>query len=157
MKLSLSSPTFGKWVILLQVSFSLFFFLFFPLSFFSSLFFSPFFPHIFILIDIVTTLFRVVKYYDEMEEELKLEYLKVILPSKSFSFSSINPIFFFFFFPFSFPFPFPFPFPFSFLFLQEIGFTHMRVLNGLSTQLQIAGLLGRLCMLKDKMQTGTNF
>mmetsp|Transcript_2063 Transcript_2063/g.3233 ORF Transcript_2063/g.3233 Transcript_2063/m.3233 type:complete len:236 (+) Transcript_2063:368-1075(+) len=62
--------------------------------------------------DIVTTLFRVVKYYEPMNEELKLEYLK------------------------------------------EIGFTHMKVLNGLGTQLQIAGLLGRLCMMKEKLQTG---
>ena len=89
MRLFLSSLTFGRWVILLQVlsPSPVFHFL---LSFcFSSniLFFLTCFS-----LDIVTTLFRVVKYYDDMEEELKLEYLKVF-----FFFS------FLFFFDSSFP------------------------------------------------------
>jgi replication factor C subunit 2/4 len=30
-------------------------------------------------------------------------------------------------------------------FLREIGFVHMRMTEGLTTQLQLAGLLGLLC------------
>eukprot|EP00008_Paramoeba_atlantica_P008425 CAMPEP_0201485442 /NCGR_PEP_ID=MMETSP0151_2-20130828/9543_1 /ASSEMBLY_ACC=CAM_ASM_000257 /TAXON_ID=200890 /ORGANISM="Paramoeba atlantica, Strain 621/1 / CCAP 1560/9" /LENGTH=311 /DNA_ID=CAMNT_0047869567 /DNA_START=45 /DNA_END=980 /DNA_ORIENTATION=+ len=63
--------------------------------------------------DIVATLFRVVKYYEPMDEDKKLEFMK------------------------------------------EIGFTHMRVLNGLSTQVQITGLLSRLCLLKDQKSEGS--
>lgn len=69
--------------------------------------------------DLITTLFRVVKYYpgvaetDEktgqefpgMPEAAKLEYLK------------------------------------------EIGFTHMRIVGGLATFLQLSGLLARLCLV----------
>ncbi len=33
----------------------------------------------------------------------------------------------------------------SFLLLQEIGYTHMRVSEGVNSLLQMAGLLGRLC------------
>jgi replication factor C subunit 2/4 len=70
----------------------------------------------------VSTLFRVVKYYEPMDEEIKLLYMKVCV-----AFDNRQPIL---------------------TYLQEIGFTHMRVLNGLSTQVQIAGLLSRLCRLK---------
>ncbi|PWN49330.1 P-loop containing nucleoside triphosphate hydrolase protein [Violaceomyces palustris] len=56
-------------------------------------------------IDIVTTLFRVVKTMDNMAEGLKLEFIK------------------------------------------EIGWTHMRVLEGVSTVVQLGGLLARLCKL----------
>jgi replication factor C subunit 2/4 len=55
--------------------------------------------------DIITTFFKVVKNYN-MEEYLKLEYLK------------------------------------------EIGFTHMRIINGLNTLIQLSGLLAKLCLLK---------
>ena len=30
---------------------------------------------------------------------------------------------------------------------QEIGFTHMRILEGLGTQIQLGGLLARLCKM----------
>jgi len=30
-------------------------------------------------------------------------------------------------------------------FLREIGFTHMRIIDGMNTQLQLLGLIGRLC------------
>lgn len=53
-------------------------------------------------IDLVTTMFRVVKTFDDLSEHEKLMYLK------------------------------------------EIGFTHMRVLDGVNSKLQIAGLLSRL-------------
>jgi len=33
-------------------------------------------------------------------------------------------------------------------FIKEIGFTHMRILEGVSTLVQLGGLLSRLCKLK---------
>ncbi|TRM65908.1 P-loop containing nucleoside triphosphate hydrolase protein [Schizophyllum amplum] len=59
-------------------------------------------------VDIVVTLFRVVKNFDEIPEYTKLEYIK------------------------------------------EIGFTHMRVLEGVGTIIQLAGLLARLCKMNIK-------
>ncbi|KAJ4485894.1 P-loop containing nucleoside triphosphate hydrolase protein [Lentinula aciculospora] len=56
-------------------------------------------------IDIVVTIFRVVKTSDGMPEYTKLEYIK------------------------------------------EIGFTHMRILEGVATILQLAGLIARLCKM----------
>ncbi|KAJ2914296.1 hypothetical protein MD484_g6123, partial [Candolleomyces efflorescens] len=56
-------------------------------------------------VDIVVTLFRVAKTFDEMPEYTKLEYIK------------------------------------------EIGFTHMRILEGVGTVIQLAGLVARLCKL----------
>ncbi|KAJ7596663.1 P-loop containing nucleoside triphosphate hydrolase protein [Mycena floridula] len=64
-------------------------------------------------VDIVVTIFRVVKTFDEMPEYTKLEYIK------------------------------------------EIGFTHMRILEGVGTLIQLAGLVARLCrmnMNKDLFQ-----
>jgi len=54
-------------------------------------------------VDIVGTMFRVVKSFDEMAEYTKLEYIK------------------------------------------EIGFTHMRILEGVGTLIQLVGLAARLC------------
>ncbi|KAG9083241.1 replication factor C subunit 4 [Ceratobasidium sp. UAMH 11750] len=54
-------------------------------------------------VDIVTTLFRVTKTFDELPEYTKLEYIK------------------------------------------EIGWTHMRVLEGVGTLVQLGGLVARLC------------
>lgn len=34
--------------------------------------------------------------------------------------------------------------------LQEIGFTHMRILEGVSTVVQLGGLLARLCKFQIK-------
>jgi len=56
-------------------------------------------------VDIVVTLFRVVKTFDEMPEYTKLEYIK------------------------------------------EIGFTHMRILEGVGTLIQLGGLIARLCKM----------
>jgi len=56
-------------------------------------------------VDIVVTIFRVVKTSDSMPEYTKLEYIK------------------------------------------EIGFTHMRILEGVGTILQLAGLVARLCKM----------
>ncbi|QRW24861.1 replication factor C subunit 4 [Rhizoctonia solani] len=54
-------------------------------------------------VDIVTTLFRVTKTFDDLPEYMKLEFIK------------------------------------------EIGWTHMRVLEGVGTLVQLGGLMGRLC------------
>jgi len=54
-------------------------------------------------VDIITTLFRVVKYDQELDEEMKLEFVK------------------------------------------QIGYTHMKVLEGLVSLNQLSGLLARLC------------
>lgn len=59
-------------------------------------------------VDIVSTIFRVVKNNEKMVEYKKLE------------------------------------------FIREIGFTHMRILEGVSTVVQLAGLLARLCKLSMK-------
>nr|GAT48447.1 predicted protein [Mycena chlorophos] len=59
-------------------------------------------------VDIIVTIFRVVKTFDEMPEYTKLEYIK------------------------------------------EIGFTHMRILEGVGTLLQLAGLISRLCKMNLK-------
>jgi len=56
-------------------------------------------------VDIVTTIFRVVKTFDELPEYSKLEFIK------------------------------------------EIGFTHMRILEGVGTLAQLTGLLSRLCRM----------
>ncbi|PWN89887.1 putative RFC4-DNA replication factor C, 37 kDa subunit [Acaromyces ingoldii] len=56
-------------------------------------------------VDIVTTIFRVVKTMDSIPEAVKLEFIK------------------------------------------EIGWTHMRILEGVSTVIQLGGLLSRLCKM----------
>lgn len=58
--------------------------------------------------DIVTTMFRVVKFNNEWPEGPKLDFIK------------------------------------------EIGFAHMKILEGVSTHLQLIGLVSRLCMLSEK-------
>ena len=66
-------------------------------------------------IDIISTLFKIVKNYDEtMLEYVKLEYIK------------------------------------------EIGFVHMRILNGVNSLLQLSGLLARLCAVVDKIKDSKN-
>ena len=40
-------------------------------------------------------------------------------------------------------------------FIREIGFTHMRILEGVQTYLQLAGCLARLCRLNMKQQLFT--
>ncbi|KAM0789014.1 replication factor C subunit 4 [Microbotryomycetes sp. NB124-2] len=59
-------------------------------------------------VDIVSTLFRVVRTMDALPEYTKLEFIK------------------------------------------EIGFTHMRILEGVSTVVQLGGLLARLCRVSMK-------
>jgi replication factor C subunit 2/4 len=56
-------------------------------------------------VDIVVTIFRVTKTFDELPEYMKLEFIK------------------------------------------EIGFTHMRILEGVGTIIQLGGLLARLCKM----------
>lgn len=36
-------------------------------------------------------------------------------------------------------------------YIKEIGFMHMRVLDGLASLLQLSGLIGRLCAVSDKV------
>ncbi|THH19052.1 hypothetical protein EW146_g2055 [Bondarzewia mesenterica] len=57
-------------------------------------------------VDIIVTIFRVVKTFDEIPEYTKLEYIK------------------------------------------EIGFTHMRILEGVGTLIQLGGLMARLCKME---------
>ncbi|KAI9065867.1 P-loop containing nucleoside triphosphate hydrolase protein [Trametes sanguinea] len=59
-------------------------------------------------VDIVVTIFRVVKTFDEIPEYTKLEYIK------------------------------------------EIGWTHMRILEGVGTLIQLGGLMARLCRMNMK-------
>ncbi|KZT02485.1 P-loop containing nucleoside triphosphate hydrolase protein [Laetiporus sulphureus 93-53] len=59
-------------------------------------------------VDIVVTIFRVVKSFDEIPEYTKLEYIK------------------------------------------EIGWTHMRILAGVGTLIQLSGLMARLCKMNMK-------
>jgi len=59
-------------------------------------------------VDIIVTIFRVVKTFDELSEYTKLEYIK------------------------------------------EIGFTHMRILEGVGTLMQLGGLVARLCKMNLK-------
>ncbi|KAH8099292.1 P-loop containing nucleoside triphosphate hydrolase protein [Cristinia sonorae] len=59
-------------------------------------------------VDIVVTIFRVAKTFDEMPEYTKLEYIK------------------------------------------EIGWTHMRILEGVGTVIQLGGLMARLCKMNLK-------
>ncbi|KAI0257154.1 P-loop containing nucleoside triphosphate hydrolase protein [Lactifluus subvellereus] len=59
-------------------------------------------------VDIIVTIFRVVKTFDELPEYTKLEYIK------------------------------------------EIGFTHMRILEGVGTLIQLGGLVARLCKMNIK-------
>ncbi|KAF8578995.1 P-loop containing nucleoside triphosphate hydrolase protein [Ramaria rubella] len=61
-------------------------------------------------VDIVVTMFRVVKVFDELPEYTKLEFIK------------------------------------------EIGWTHMRILEGVGTLVQLGGLIARLCKLNMKPQ-----
>ncbi|KAI9301465.1 P-loop containing nucleoside triphosphate hydrolase protein [Cunninghamella echinulata] len=56
-------------------------------------------------LDIITTMFRVVKSFDELGDDLQLEFLK------------------------------------------EIGFTHMRILDGYHSLLQLSGLVAKLCQI----------
>lgn len=54
-------------------------------------------------LDIITTIFRVVRNYMELDEQLRLDYLK------------------------------------------EIGFTHMRILEGHQSIIQLSGMIAKLC------------
>lgn len=74
-------------------------------------------------VDIVTTLFRVTKNHESMAEYTKLEFIKV----RARCISSRE------------------HFPHTCCRTQEIGFTHMRILEGVGTPVQLAGLLARLC------------
>ena len=82
-------------------------------------------------VDIVGTLFRVVKGMDALAEYTKLEFIRVSTTKARVALRSqradelVCPV-------------------------QEIGFTHMRILEGVSTVVQLGGLLARLCKLSMK-------
>ncbi|KAI9496973.1 P-loop containing nucleoside triphosphate hydrolase protein, partial [Zychaea mexicana] len=63
-------------------------------------------------LDIITTVFRVIKSFNELDEELRLDYLK------------------------------------------EIGMTHMRILDGHQSLVQLSGLVARLCRLGKEKNNG---
>lgn len=65
-------------------------------------------------LDIINTIFRVVKNFDDsLPEYTRLEFIK------------------------------------------EIGFVHMRLLNGVNTLIQLSGLVSRLCQIADKSQNSS--
>jgi len=71
--------------------------------------------------DLIQNIFRVCKTMDTMSEFLMLEFLKVTYSvlSMFFKINSMSD--------------------------QEIGMTHMKIIEGLGTLLQLTGLLARLC------------
>ena len=89
-------------------------------------------------LDIVGTLFRVTK-FEEMSEPLKLDFIKVcplyvhqgwpsmLVDARLRSTSMLS---------------------------QEVGFTHMRVLDGLDTLLQMSGLVAKLCCVSYAARGG---
>lgn len=83
--------------------------------------------------DIITTLFRVIKNYD-MAEYLKLEFMKVFILKVViiYSLSSWE--------PYS---------RFSHMNLQETGFAHMRICDGVGSYLQLCGLLAKFALVRE--------
>lgn len=75
--------------------------------------------------DIIKNIFKVCKNMD-MEEAVKLAFIKVSF-LKFIIDSSVQ----------------------VFAKLQEIGLTHQRIIEGLTTLLQMSGLLARLCMAAE--------
>lgn len=73
-------------------------------------------------VDIITTLFRVVKYHT-MAEFLKLEFLRVRAHRAFFRGIDRSAL------------------PAT----QEIGFAHMRIVEGVGTLVQLSGLVARMC------------
>ena len=47
------------------------------------------------------------------------------------------------------------PEPLKLEFIREIGFTHMRISEGLNTQLQLMGCVARLCAIQHRQQPRT--
>ena len=47
------------------------------------------------------------------------------------------------------------PEPLKLEFIREIGFTHMRISEGLNTQLQLMGCVARLCAIHHRQQPRT--
>lgn len=72
-------------------------------------------------VDIVTTIFRVVKTMDELPEYMRLEFIRV---SEALEYSGAGA-----------------------LTIQEIGWTHMRILEGVGTIVQLGAMIARLCRL----------
>lgn len=48
------------------------------------------------------------------------------------------------------------PEPLKLEFIREIGFTHMRISEGLNTQLQLMGCVARLCAIQHRQQPRTS-
>ena len=83
--------------------------------------------------DIITTIFRIIKNY-EMAEFLKLEFMKVCKISKSLYLSDSDNVC---------------CKSFTRVRLQETGFAHMRICDGVGSYLQLCGLLAKLSLVCD--------
>ncbi len=70
-------------------------------------------------------MFRVTKTLDSLSEHAKLEFIKVKSPAVASLVGSTSRL----------------------LSVQEIGFTHMRILEGVQTYLQLSGCVARLCKI----------
>lgn len=92
-------------------------------------------------LDIVTTLFRVVKSYSNLDEGTKLEYIKVgcprdhppeigDVPVLSRSCQTLL--------------------MFIFVNVKEIGFAHMHILEGVQSLVQLYGLVSKMCKITMK-------
>lgn len=94
-------------------------------------------------LDIITTLFRVVKVHPELPEALKLDFIKVSGSvrdaSKLIDMSFLALI--------CLVNEYQLPLLFEFHNVQEIGFTHMKILEGVTTLVQLSGLIARLAKM----------
>ena len=81
-------------------------------------------------VDVVVTIFRVVKASDKMPEYTKLEFIKVQPPVGARFVDLLRSVY------------------------QEIGWTHMRVLEGVGTLVQLGGLMARLCKVVRSLTIG---
>jgi replication factor C subunit 2/4 len=77
--------------------------------------------------DIISTMFRVTKTIDTLSEHAKLEFIKVRPGSLTLLVQQLTH-------------------------WQEIGFTHMRILEGVQTLLQLSGCIARLCKINMQPQ-----
>jgi replication factor C subunit 2/4 len=76
--------------------------------------------------DIISTMFKVTKTIDTLSEHAKLEFIKVIVVEITRDATANKE--------------------------QEIGFTHMRILEGVQTLLQLSGCVARLCKINMQPQ-----
>lgn len=97
--------------------------------------------------DIITTLFRIIKNYD-MAEYLKLEFLKVDKSCRVNYFVILSLESWFFFWPLNLCHR-HYLILFLCVSLQETGFAHMRICDGVGSYLQLCGLLAKLALVRE--------